>query len=79
MSDVAHTASGRRIKMLPVGTLVRDSRRREITGRIAEHTFYGEHVSSVPYVIAWDDKQAAEAVRGHGFRLGSNDNVVPAE
>lgn len=77
MNDVAHTASGRSIKMLPVGTRVRDSQHRELAGHIAEHTFYGEHVSSVPYVIAWDDKQAAEGVRGTDFRLGTNDSVVP--
>ena len=77
MSDAAHTASGRSIKMLPVDTRVRDSQHRELTGRITEHTFCGKHVSSVPYVVAWDDEQAAEGVRGIGFRLGTNDNVVP--
>jgi len=75
--QTAHTASGRKIRLWPTGIRVRDSRAPGITGRIAGHTFHGEHISSVPYVIAWDDEAAAEEHRGAGFNLGNNDNIEP--
>jgi hypothetical protein len=74
--EIAYTKSGEEIALIPEGTRIRHKRLPHLTGYIKAHEWSGPGtISAIPYLIGWDDSEAAARELGWLFVYAGNESI----
>ena len=68
------------LEVLPVGTRIRSKQHPELTGYVKAHEYHESGaISPIPYLIGWDDSEAASRTLGWLFVYASESGIEPLD